>query len=526
MGRNCELNPPVLTRFNAWGDRMDQVNTCNDWKEMKKISAEEGLVAHGYLRNSDKFSRLHQFAKIYLFAPSSGMYSCPLAMLDGAAFVLESLLKDNNNEVLSNAFSRLTSKDCNKFWTSGQWMTEKAGGSDVANATETVAHKQKNGTYKLYGYKWFTSATDADMALTLARVLDESGNAPPGTKGLSLFYLETRKNESKTASGLNGIQILRLKDKLGTRQLPTGELLLDGTVAHLVGEHGKGVRLISGMLTVTRIHNSVWSAASMKRILLLSKDYATKRQAFGTLLCDHPLHIQTLARMEVESRAAFLLTFEVIRLLGVIEVGGGNEMERNLLRLLTPIAKLYTAKQAISVASEGLESFGGAGYLEDTGLPGILRDAQVLSIWEGTTNILALDTLRAIAKSKGQVLNSFFESVNARLSGVTDSGNKDLKSSVAKVSIATGDLRAFINQSSANGHDGLFLAARDFAYSLFRIYSAVLILEHAAWAEATPSDQHAASIWCSQDLSPAANNCRISAYTKKTSVLNRELVYN
>nr|XP_002132169.1 acyl-CoA dehydrogenase family member 11-like [Ciona intestinalis] len=528
MGQKCEASPPTLKQYDAWGNRINQVETCNEWNQMKNISAREGLIAHGYTRQFGKYSRIYQFAKLFLFSPCSGMYACPLAMTDGAALVLERVLNssEEKHSILLKAFKCLTSPNPDTFWTSGQWMTEKAGGSDVANATDTFAYKQDDKTYKLFGYKWFTSATDADMALTLARVVDRDGNSLSGTKGLSLFYLETRDEDKKLPSGLNGFQVERLKDKLGTRQLPTGELLLDGTVAHMVGDRSNGIRLISGMLTVTRIHNSVWSAASMRRLLLLSKDYATKRSAFGSLLNDHPLHMQTLARMEIESRAAFLVTFEVVRLLGLIEVKEGSEIDNDMLRLLTPLAKLYTAKQAIAVASEGLESFGGAGYLEDTGLPSFLRDAQVLSIWEGTTNVLSLDTLRAIAKSKGQVLNSFFQSVNIRLSSVTDSGNKNLKSSVAKTSIAAGDLRAFINQTSSTGHDSMFLAARDFSYSLFRIYAAVLMLEHASWCDASAGDVHAANMWCGQDLSPATTNLRSAAYTDKAKELNRELVYD
>ncbi|CAK8692442.1 acyl-CoA dehydrogenase family member 11-like [Clavelina lepadiformis] len=530
LGDQCELLPPTLTHYDAWGKRIDKVNTCAAWNTMKRIAAKEGLIAHGYKRKYGQWSRMYQMAKLYLFGPSSGLYSCPLAMADGAAKVLESALKDTSfeNQFLRNPFERLVSMDPDVFWTSGQWMTEKGGGSDVASATDTLAYEQTDGTYKLYGYKWFTSATDADMTLTLARITDQSGNFIPGSKGLSLFYLETHSLDPEGKSSLNQIQITRLKDKLGTRQLPTGELILDGTVARLVGAPSSGVRSISGMLTLTRIHNSLMSVGGMRHLLLLSKDYLNKRKVFGSLLQDNSLHMQTMARMELECRAGFLFAFEVIRLLGLDESkeGGPTEDEKNLLRLLTPVCKLYTAKQAVSVSSEGLESFGGAGYLEDTGLPRHLRDAQVLSIWEGTTNVLSMDTLRAIAKSRGQVLNSYFISINDRLSKVSDKGKKGLRSSVAKVHIAAGDLRAFISQSSTMGSDTMFLAARDFSYSLARIYMAMLLLEHAAWHGATEADVHAATLWCAQDLCPVTSGLRSGFYSENSSLLDRALVFD
>jgi len=526
LGRQCEIHPPTLDQFNAWGKRIDSINTCHEWKTMKHIAAEEGLIASGYTDTYGQHGRLYQMVKLFLFSPSSGLFSCPLAMTDGAAKILSNHLHENE-EYIGNAYKNLTSTTPSEFWTSGQWMTEKQGGSDVGNATDTYAYLQEDGTYKLYGYKWFTSATDADMAFTLARVVDDENQYDAGTKGLSLFYLETKhpKNDD-FPSGFNCLRVQRLKNKLGTKQLPTAELILDGTVAHMVGKRSEGIKQISDMLTITRIHNSITSAAAMRRIMLLSKDYAKKREAFGSTISDHPLHMQTLARMDVESRAATFLTLEVARLLGVTEHNNNDVTnERNLLRILTPVCKLYTAKQAVAMISEGLESFGGAGYLEDTGLPTYLRDAQVLTIWEGTTNILSLDLLRSVAKSRGETLNAFFEAVNYRLGNVSDAGVKDLRSPTAKVHIAVADLRAFISQVGSMGADAMFLAARDFAYSVARIFQAVLLLEHAA-GTGKPVDKHAVTIWLSQDLCPASSQLRNGAYSDKSKQLDTDLVYD
>ena len=170
-------------------------------------------------------------------------------------------------------------------------------------------------------------------------------------------------------------------------------MTLDGTAAELVAGLSDGTRTIEPMLKITRAWNSVCAVAAMRHALDLAKDYAHRRRAFGAALAEQPLHRETLAELEAEAAGAFLLTFFVIELLGREESGLLDEKEKALLRFLTPITKLATAKQAVRVVSEALEAFGGAGYVEDTGIPVLLRDTQVLPIWEGTTNVLSLDAL-------------------------------------------------------------------------------------------------------------------------------------
>ncbi len=344
------------------------------------------MVATAYERAHGEYSRLHQFALVYLFASSTKVYTCPLAMTDGCARTLQLVAAP---ELRERIVSRLTSRDPARAWTSGQWMTERTGGSDVG-LSETVARQTPEG-WRLYGTKWFTSAITADVALTLAR---PEGSAPGG-RGLALFLVETRD----AAGRLNGIRVNRLKEKLGTRMVPTAELTLDGTLATPVAGLSDGVRNISPMLNITRTWNAVCSAASMRRGIALARDYARRRVAFGEPLAEKPLHLDTLAGMQAEHEAAFHLVFHGVALLGREEAGTISAEEASLLRLLQPVAKLTTARQAVAGASETLEAFGGAGYVEDTGLPEILRDAQVLSIWEGTTNVLALDALRAIGRT-------------------------------------------------------------------------------------------------------------------------------
>lgn len=484
LGRQCERDPPYLKIQDAWANPKNEVVTCESWKKLKTISAQEGLVAIAYERKHGSSSRLVQMAKNYLFYPSSGLYSCPLAMTDGAAKTLQaSGLEDHGD-----TFRNLTSRDPDLFWTSGQWMTEKRGGSDVAGGTETlaVADPNQENQYRLYGYKFFSSATDANVALTLARIVDpSSGKSIPGSKGLSLFLV----NVDQPAN----VQVIRLKQKLGTRQLPTGELLLDGMRAELISPEGRGVSSIAPMLSVTRLHNAVASVASMRRIISLARDYSTRRVAFGKPLSNHSLHTKTMAEMELECRAGMVLLLEAARLLGAEESGVATSSERQLLRLLSPLLKLYTGKQCVRVVSEGIECFGGQGYMEDTGIPVILRDAQVTPIWEGTTNILSLDVLRAVSKSKGQVLTAF----QSRVQSAADSSS--CSQCADRLSVAGAQLVAFALKSGPE----LEYHARDFAFGLARTLAGAFLLEHSAWNGAAESDVYAARRWLTQrDLLP------------------------
>uniref|UniRef100_A0A7N6AFI2 Acyl-CoA dehydrogenase family, member 11 n=1 Tax=Anabas testudineus TaxID=64144 RepID=A0A7N6AFI2_ANATE len=514
-GRDCELNPPRLVNFDPWGRRVDHIVTSPAWKRMKTLSAEEGMVAIGYERSFGEWSRVYQMSKLYIFSPSAGLYTCPLAMTDGAAKVIQSM---GVSLPVDEAYSRLTTRQPERFWTSGQWMTERQGGSDVATGTETVAVPQTDGSYRLHGFKWFTSATDADMTLTLARVQDQTGATTPGSRGLSLFYAEVSRDED---GRLRGIEVQRLKDKLGTRQMPTAELLLDGLP---LSEEGRGVASIANMLTITRIHNSVAAIAAMRRVVQLARDYATRRTVFGKVLKDHPLHMQTLARMEVETRGAFLLVMDVCRLLGREESGLATQRDTHLLRLLTPVVKLYTGKQAVAVVSEGLESFGGQGYIEDTGLPALLRDAQVLSIWEGTTNVLSLDVLRCVARSSGMVLHAYFAHAKSLLSGA--STVPSLAPAVKAVDGALSELQEFVQVAATRAPSYLELAARDLAYSLARIYAGALLIDHACWKGASQSDIYAALRWCEQDLCPVVTKQAKGCYDSSTPPLDTALVYD
>jgi acyl-CoA dehydrogenase len=475
LDRRYRGTEPKLVQWDAWGNRIDAIEITPLWKEAARVAAEKGVVATAYERKHGEHSRVHQFALAYLFDGATEVYTCPLAMTDGAA---KTLLVHGNKELVERAIPRLTSRDPARAWTSGQWMTERTGGSDVA-ISETVARKDGD-RWRLYGTKWFTSATTSQMALTLAR---PEGN-PPGGHGLALFYVELRDERGL----LRNIQVNRLKDKLGTRMVPTAELTLDGTPATPVVGLSDGIKHIAPMLNITRTWNAMGACTAMRGGLALARDYAKKRVAFGAPLAQKPLHVDTLAGLQAELEGALLLTFRCVELLGREEARTITEEESVLLRLLTPIAKATTGKQAVASASEILESFGGAGYVEDTGLPRILRDAQVLPIWEGTTNVLSLDLLRALVKAGS--LAPIEREVSRRVEKATDA------SLAAAGRVATGAVahaRAWLERTVQKGQPAVESGARRFALSLGRALELALLVDHAAWASTKGDPRPAAA---------------------------------
>ena len=475
------LNEPKLKQWDAWGNRVDEVELTHLWRVAERIAVEHGVIATAYERKHGSLSRVHQCALAYLFTPSTDIYSCPLAMTDGAA---RTLIASQNERLIQRAVPHLITREPSEFWTSGQWMTELTGGSDVG-LTETIA-KQEPGPddrqFRLYGRKWFTSAVASQIALTLAR---PEGNSSGG-RGLALFYVETRDENGR----LRNIEVNRLKDKLGTRKVPTAELTLAGTPAELVMGTTDGVRNITPLLNITRLWNGISAVSLMRRGLALAFDYANKRNAFGGPLSEKPLHTDTLSGLQAEAEAAFHLAFLAAELTGRSEASEIEDNDTILLRLLTPVMKLTTAKQAVMVASEVLELFGGAGYVEDTGLPVLLRDSQVLPIWEGTTNILALDTLRALGiDARRSIACALLQSVVSRMfESITD---PRLTHPTRIALSALEHAATWITESQKDGQTMLEAGARRLALTLGRAMELALLIRHAQWSRDHENDHRA-----------------------------------
>lgn len=462
---------PVLTQWDAWGRRVDRVELTTAWLEGPQLTTRHAILASGHEHH--EHARLEEFARAYLYHVASEFYTCPLAMTDGAATALKA---SGNRSLIDRALPHFLSRKADTFWLSGQWMTENAGGSDVGR-TETTAKQDDQGQWRLYGRKWFSSAVVGEAALALAR----PEGASEGASSLALFYVETMNGDVRKPE----LVIDRLKDKLGTHELPTAEIHLEGLPAWPVGELAHGVKHVAPMLNITRTWNAVGALASMARAISLARDYAIRRQVFGRPLIEQPLHAQTLADMQAEFEGAFALTFEVAHMLGRVEHGAAQTYEPALLRLLTPLTKLWTGKMAVTLCSEALECFGGAGYIEDTGLPQLLRDAQVYAIWEGTTNVLSLDALRVLGGNEG--FAALRQAVAGWLGATPDSH-------VAFTLQAALDAVAMHLDTQKFGRIELEAGARGVALTLARCAAAALMARQAAWSSDRHDERSAAAL--------------------------------
>ena len=461
---------PVLTAWDAWGRRVDRIELTTAWQEGPGLTTRHAVLAAGHAPS--EHARLEEFARVYLYHLASEFYTCPLAMTDGAATALKA---SGNQALIRRALPHFLSRDAASFWLSGQWMTENSGGSDVG-LTETIARQDADGQWRLYGRKWFSSAVVGEAALALAR----PEGAGSGAAALALFYVETMDGERRRPE----LVIDRLKDKLGTHELPTAEIHLEGLPAWPLGELAHGVRQVAPMLNVTRTWNAVCAVASMARAISLARDYASRRRAFGRPVIEQPLHARTLADMQAEFEGAFALAFEVAHLLGRVEHDAAAPHEAALLRLLTPLAKLWTGKLAVKLCSEALECFGGAGYIEDTGLPQLLRDAQVYAIWEGTTNVLSLDSLRALA---GDHLGPLRTAVRGWTEGSGEAA------AVSLIGTTLDAAAAWLDQH-ASDRDSLEAGARGLAFTLARCASAALLARQARWSGERDDPRPAAAL--------------------------------
>ncbi len=376
--RLADRHRPVLERYDREGRRVDRIHYHPGYVEMTRAVYSSGIV-----RPKDAegpFPSPVKFVLGYLFAQAEAGLYCPVACTDGVVRLLERF----SPELASTWVPRLTSSG-DDLLQGAMFMTEKAGGSDLASAS-TTARKERDG-WRLHGEKWFCSNVDAGLILTVARTSDE-----PGTRGLSMFLVPSHLDGER-----NRFRIERLKDKLGVASMPTGEVAYDGALGFLVGEEGQGIRAAAELFNLSRLYNAVASIAAAKRALREALAAARDRYAFGAPVVRQPLAMQDLARLAVELDANLALVLETAAFLDRADAGG-SEHDRKMLRVLTPIAKLISGKFAVRAASEAIELCGGNGYIEDFDTPRILRDAQVLPIWEGTTNVLTLDALRSMRK--------------------------------------------------------------------------------------------------------------------------------
>lgn len=382
----ADKHPPVLHHYNRRGERIDEIEFHQSYKDLERIVTGFGIVRAPYVagwRGLDKPApRALGAAMNYMLNQADlSITGCPIGMMEAGA---RCLLR-NDPELAARFVPRLTADD-GTHMTMAMFLTEKAGGSDVG-ANETVARRAEDDTWRLTGEKWFASCPHSDLILTVAR----PDGAGPGTRGLVLF-LVPRFLEDGTR---NGVILHRLKDKFGTRGMASGEVGFRDAFAWQVGDIDRGMKQMLDMVNATRVGIASTAAAIMRRSAFESLEHARQRSTFGRILELHPLMRDTLAELVVDSTAGLTAALWVASL--AEKADAGDEATQDLMRLLTPLFKGYGSERARVCATEAMEVRGGNGAIEDWPNSRILRDTYIHAIWEGPGNIMALDVLRAIA---------------------------------------------------------------------------------------------------------------------------------
>jgi alkylation response protein AidB-like acyl-CoA dehydrogenase len=389
LAGTADRNPPTLKQRTRTGLDEQAIVKHPAYVEMERLALSEfGLAAISHRDDTlgwkGKMPPLVKYALTYLFVQAEFGLCCPVSMTDS---LTRTLKKFGDPALVARYLPRLTSLDFDELAQGAMFMTEQAAGSDIA-ATATVARRAGDGSWRLTGDKWFCSNPDADFAMVLARAEDGA----PGMKGVSLFLLPRRLDDGR----LNHYRIIRLKDKLGTRSMASGEIRLEGAVAHLVGEEGRGFVQMADMVNNSRLSNGVRAAGLMRRAVAEAEYIAAERRAFGRTLAQMPLMQRQLDKLRVPTEQARTMVCQTAQALARSDAGEPDAYA--LLRILTPLIKFRACRDARKVTGDAMEVRGGCGYIEEWSDPRLLRDAHLGSIWEGTSNIVALDVIRAVKR--------------------------------------------------------------------------------------------------------------------------------
>ncbi|MBK5103780.1 MAG: acyl-CoA dehydrogenase family protein [Burkholderiales bacterium] len=390
LAGTADRNPPTLRQRTRNGGDVQSIEKHPDYRELERYAyAEFGLAAMshrgGVLGWPQPMPPAAKYALTFLFVQAEFGLCCPVSMTDSPT---RTLRKFGAPELLARYLPELTSVDMDALAQGAMFITEHGAGSDVG-ASVTTARKAGDGSWLLEGEKWFCSNPDAGFAMVLAR----PEGALAGTKGLALFLLPRHLADGTP----NRYRILRLKDKLGSRSMASGEICLDGATAYLVGELGRGFVQMTDMINSSRLSNGVRAAGLMRRGLNEALFVARERLAFGKRLIDLPLMQRQLVKMMVWTEQARSMMFQTAAALESADAG--DETGRGLTRIMTPLIKFRACRDARKVTGDAMEVRGGCGYVEEWAEARLLRDAHLGSIWEGTSNIVALDVLRSIRKS-------------------------------------------------------------------------------------------------------------------------------
>lgn len=390
LAAQADKHPPILHQYNRRGERIDEIEFHPAYTELERAVTGFGVVRAGFSNGwrglPGRAPRTLIAAVEYLILQADqAITGCPIGMMSAGARALE-----RNDAQLAARFVPRIADDTGNHLTVAMFLTEKAGGSDVG-ANETVAVRQEDGTYRLHGEKWFASCPHSDLILVMAR----PEGAAAGTRGLGLFLMPRHLDDGTR----NSYILHRLKDKYGTRGMASSELGLRGAVAWPVGDITRGMKQMLDMVNLTRVGIATATAGAMRRATYESLQHARGRTTFGQPLHTHPLMRDTLAELVVDSTAGLTAALGVADALD--RVDAGEPGWDGTLRLLTPLLKMHGTERAVHSVREAMEVRGGNGFIEDWPNARLLRDVSVHAIWEGPGNIMALDTLRALAHGAG-----------------------------------------------------------------------------------------------------------------------------
>ena len=458
----ADQHPPTLRTHDERGRRLDEVVRHPAYEAMERIAFERfGLAAmshrEGVLGWPGRVPHAVKYALSYLFSQAEFGLLCPVSVTDSTSRVLGRFAAD---DLKAAYLPRLTATDLDALWQGAQWMTEKTGGSDVGAST-TVARRDGDGTWRLWGDKWFCSVANAGAALTLAR----PEGAPAGTRGLGLFLVpKYLPDGARNAWTLN-----RLKDKLGSRSMATGEATLTGAVGHPIGDLGRGFAQMMEMVNVSRLSNAMRAAGIMRRSVLESIVHARGRAAFGAALADLPQLRRDLLEMLLDAEAGCSVVLNAAAMLD--RADAGSAADRVLIRIVTPLAKYWLTARARVVAGEAMNVRGGNGYIEEWVNARLVRDAYLGAIWEGSTNVVALDVQRAILRDGG--FEALAALVQSRLDGVAQ---PHAKRWVEVVAATLADLRQRVVAWPSLDAAERELDARPVADTLYHALAGALLL--------------------------------------------------
>lgn len=398
LSLDADKNGPQLIKRNFFGENIDEVKFHPSYQELMKIAIDSEMFKVKWEPNLREMFKQERhslgFASGYLYAMSELGQYCPLCMTDGVARLIDLHCSEEDKKRL---LPHIYTTELEEFFTGAMFLTEKSGGSDVGRNL-VKAEKQEDETYLLSGEKWFCSNVNAELIFALART-DESKE---GTRGLSIFLIEKHLPDGSK----NKLPIVRLKDKLGVRSMASAECVLDGTVGKLIGDEFNGFKIMTDMINLSRLYNSIAALSGARRALVEAYNFNLFRRSFGKTAIEHTLIKEKLFELGSLNVANFYLTWRAIEALDKADNGDESasrqtENEKHLGRLLTPMVKKWSAEKAVYITRESMELMGGIGYIEDGVVPKIMRDVMVLPIWEGAGNIMTLDMLRASFKSEG-----------------------------------------------------------------------------------------------------------------------------